>query len=140
MGPTNGPNPMVLMYACVSKGLHRRERQRRTVESASTMDMGVLKVHYDKRPQCVPPPLSNHKTRGFFDARDVDRGLLVQRVRSPLTWHEIRLYRDLVWEFERGGRNTICGGSSERDHIFWEDLGHSTNASRYNMQASTCGF
>ena len=66
------------MYADVSKSLHRRESQRRTVEFASTMDMGVLKAHYDRRPQCVPPPLSNHKTRGFFDARDVDRGPLVQ--------------------------------------------------------------
>ena len=73
------------MYADVSEGLHRRERRRRTVQFASTMDMGELQVHYDRQPQCVLPPLSNHKTRGFFDARDVDRGPLVQRERSPLT-------------------------------------------------------
>ena len=77
------------------------------------MDMGVLQVRYGRQLQCVPPPLSNHRTHGFFDAHDVDRGPLVQQVRSPLTWHETRLHRDLVRNFERGGRNTICGGSSE---------------------------
>jgi hypothetical protein len=42
--------------------------------------------------------------------------------------------------FERGQISTICCGSGERDHIFWKDLGHPTDASRYNIQAGTRGF
>ena len=69
---------MVLAYVNVSEVLHKRERRRRTVVSASIMDTGAWQLPYDKQPQCDPPPLSNHRTRGFFDARDVDRVPLVQ--------------------------------------------------------------
>jgi len=79
----------------------RKERWRRTVESASITDMEALQSPHDKRLQCVLPLLSSHKTREFVDARDVDHDPLEKRVQSPLTSHDTRLHRDFSQEFTK---------------------------------------